>query len=149
MTRKLGIVSALAALGLVLGSLPLTTSATTTMMSSPKMVNKHKTVKAKVGLSKIVAEGIVVGTNASSRSLTVHVLAASKNAKAFLNLDKTFSLDPATKITKNGKALMISDLKSGDRVRLTGILDKNHPETGKIRWVKVLPPKPKATKKAK
>lgn len=93
-------------------------------------------LKAK-GKAKFVLKGTV--TAVAANSLSIHVTNTSKNAKLFDSQDKTISVGPKTRITKNGKALSLDKIKSGDRVKIFGILDKKSGTIAFVRWIKVMP----------
>ncbi len=89
-----------------------------------------------IGMAKFVLKGTV--TSITVDTLTLHITNTSKNAKRFDNKDKTISVDHKTTVTKNGKAILLKQIKSGDKVKVFGVFDKKTGTITVVRWVKVV-----------
>ncbi len=97
---------------------------------------KTKPIKV-IGMAQFVLKGTVVSTSANA--VTLHVTNTSKNAKLFDNKNKTIVLGSQTTVTKNGKKILLTQIKSGNKVKVFGIFDKKSGSITLARWVKVVP----------
>lgn len=90
-----------------------------------------------VGMSKFVLKGTVMSVTADK--ITLHITNTSKNAKLFDSKDKTINAGSKTIITKNGKNILLNQIKSGNKVKVFGIFDKKSGAVTVVRWIKVMP----------
>lgn len=107
----------------------------------PSHFSSAATTKAQplkvVGMVKFVLKGTV--TAISVDAITLHITNTSKNAKIFDGKDKVISVGTKTTITKNGKNIALSQIKSGNKVKVFGIFDKKTGAMTAVRWIKVVP----------
>lgn len=114
------------AVGIVV--LPASVSFATTTKTQPLKV---------VGMAKFVVQGTVLSVAADT--ITLHITNTSKNAKLFDNKDKTINIGSKTAITKNGKNILLNQIKSGNKVKVFGIFDKKSGAVTVVRWIKIMP----------
>lgn len=89
-----------------------------------------------MGKAQFVLQGTVTAVTAGS--LTLHVVKTSKNAKLFDSKDKTITVSSKTTLTKNTKNIPLSQIKSGDTVKVFGIFDRKSGAITLTRWIKVV-----------
>ncbi len=111
----------------ITNAITATTGVKTTTTAKPK-------VKVQ-GLAKLVVGGTVVSQTPTS--LTVRVTSSSKNAKTFKDKNVTVSVDPKTRITKNGKTASLPTLSAGTKVKVFGVFNKQTGTIKQTRWIKV------------
>ncbi len=137
-TLILPIILAVLVVGVALFQFNATFAARGIMSTKPSggtVSGKTQPIKV-VGMAKFVLKGAVVSTTADT--ITLHVTNTSKNAKLFDNQDKTISVGSKTTITKNGKNILLNQVKSGNKVKVFGIFDKKSGAIMVVRWIKVV-----------
>lgn len=113
--------------------------AATTPPTTPKNsagAQTAKTVKKTSGIAKFVLGGLV--KTVGNGTLSVTVTSASKNLSGLVKTDQTLPITSATKVTKNGKRVLLSSLTSKNKVRIFGTYNTKTAAFNKVRWVKVL-----------
>ncbi len=89
-----------------------------------------------VGMAQFVLKGTV--TSVVTDTLILRVTNTTKNAKVFDSKDITLTIGNKTRITKNGKHITLTQIKSGDKIKVFGIFDKKTGAITLVRWIKVL-----------
>ena len=90
-----------------------------------------------VGMAKFVLKGTI--TAISADTLTIHITNTSKNAKLFDSKDKTLTISSKTVFTKNGKNILLIQIKAGSKVKVFGIFNKKTGAITLVQWIKVIP----------
>ncbi|GEM_PF-6798226 len=121
---------------LLLSSLLLSGVAAAMTSNTGTSMQTVKTTKKTSGIAKFVLGGSVKA--ATDATLSIHVKSASKNLSVLVNTDQVLPITKVTKVTQNGKRVLLSSLAQNSKVRVFGTYNNKSKTVNKVRWVKVM-----------